>query len=197
MKSLRESMLRLTESIFDDNITKGFEFSMGYVIDYINSKIDKCEKNGMDIEMDMDSKENYIINYWSKRLRVAPRVEEKLNIKLCIKYVNGVIYVTPFFVFGVDKTVELRTYKHVLHGPEALKGITVDVFKLDTAHPNDEKAVEFFANIDGLFEGFESINKSGKPVNPWNKANSKEDAINNLYEYLLKYFPKYPKFEVI
>jgi len=184
-------MKSLVESIFDDNITTEIPIDFDSVVDYVRSKIDDANKDGINIEIDQNTRGNYIVSFYSPLVKNAKNLYEQININFVIVKVNlpRNVVIIPYVVYGVDESFNLylSDSKRVLG---RIKGITFNSVWGRT--PN-----KLIKTIDGFFEGFEKIHKDKQPI----ITDPKQMTINGIglalfYNKMKKYF-KYPNLKKI
>ena len=181
-------MKSLKESLFGDNITTDVPVNFDFVVDYVRDKIQKANKKGIDVNMDLNNRGDYEVEF-NSHLFNTQNLNEQTRVKFVIAHVNDTVGIKPYIIFGVDKTFVWRVWNRLQLVSET-KGIT---FKSVW----DDQPDKLIKTIDGLFEGFEKIHKDKQPI----ITNPRQTTINNIglalfYNKMKRCF-KYPDLQKI
>lgn len=159
-------MKSLKESLFSDNITT--DISIDFITNYVQDKINKAHKKGINVNIFKNNRGDYIVSFYSPRVKNARKLFEQININFVIAHPNDGVGVKPYIVFGVDDSFNFEMYdsKRVLN---RIKGITFD----SVWGNQPDKLIK---TIDGFFEGFEKINKDKQPI----ITGPRQTIVNNI-----------------
>jgi len=161
-------MKSLKESLFSDNITTDISIDFDFITNYVQDKINKVRKKGVDVHMYKNNRGDYIVSFYSPRVKNARKLFEQININFVIAHPNDGVGVKPYIVFDVDYSFNFEQYdsKRILN---RIKGITFD--SVWSNQPD-----KLIKTIDGFFEGFEKIHKDNQPI----ITGSRQTTVNNI-----------------
>ena len=161
-------MKSLKESLFSDNITTDVPINFDFVVDYVQDKINKVRKKGINVNVYQNTKGTYGVTFNSNPIKNARNLFETIYIHFEITRSANAVGIIPYTVFGIDKTFNLyiNDDRKPLYD---IKGITFDSVWSD----QPDKLIK---TIDGLFKGFEKIHKDKQPV----MTGQRQTIVNNI-----------------
>ena len=168
---LKKSLLgmkSLKESLFSDNITTDIPVDFNFIVNYVQDKINKVRKKGINVDMYKNNRGDYEVTFISNKIRDAKNLMEWMCISFVIAHPNNDVGVKPYTVFGVDRSFILYINNSEKKLYE-IKGITFDSVWSD----QPDKLIK---TIDGFFEGFEKINKDKQPI----ITGPRQTIVNNI-----------------